>query len=129
VSRAQAQSGDRVGFENRQAFQRFQEHLGRMDRLTLVRPMRAGDKLRRRAASHVCFEYFVRVVQVRNDDIELGKVIRQISGQFAVTREKTSERARLNGTCLVDDAAGQRQLDYVWITEDLEMGLRKLLTQ
>ena len=51
------------------------------------------DELRARAAGDVGSENVVRVVQIRNDQVELGKIIRQILRQRAVACEKSGERA------------------------------------
>ena len=48
-----AQIGHRVGVEDRQAFQRLQIDLRRVDPRRVIRPVRPGDKLRRRATAHV----------------------------------------------------------------------------
>ena len=95
----------------------------------LVRAMRAGDELRARATADVVLENLVGVIQVGNDQIEVGEIVRQLLGQFAATREKPGQRAGFDGLRLVGQAAGQGQGHDVRIAEHFQARLGKLPTQ
>ena len=97
-----------------------------MSQIGLIRPMRRDDKLRRRATGDVRLKNFVRVVQVRDDDVEPGKVIRKVRGELAIPSEETGEAPRLDGLHPVHQSAGQRQLDDMRVTKHFQMRLRKL---
>ena len=60
----------------------------------LVGPMRANDELRGRTAAHVGFKNFVRVVQVRNNQIELGKIIGQVRGERLLAEARSRQESK-----------------------------------
>lgn len=95
----------------------------------LVGAMGPDDELRPRAKTYVRLEDMVGVVEVGNDQVELGEVVHQVFGQFAVAGEETGKRAGLNGLNPVDQTACHRQLGDVRIAEDFEMCSRELLAQ
>ena len=64
-----------------------------------------GDELRPCATGYIGFEDLIWVVQIGNDQIEFGKIIHQIFGQFTMTGKKAGQRAGLDCLDQVDQAA------------------------
>src|SRR5512138_1290503 len=86
-----------VGVEDRQALQGLEKHFCRGDVQSLVRAMRARNELRGRATGNVCLKDQVRVVEIRDDQVKVGKVVSHLLGELASTGEKGSQCARFNG--------------------------------
>jgi hypothetical protein len=97
--------------------------------IRFIRAMRPDDELPRRTPLHVRLKNLIRVVEVGNDDVELGKVIAQVFGQFPVPREETRQAPRLDGLHAIHQTARLRQLHDMGITQHFEMRLGKLLSQ
>ncbi len=124
-TRGQGKTRNRVGVEDGKTLQWLQINLGRVEPCGFVGPVRPHDKLRARAQAHVGLEDAVRVVQIGQDQIELGEVVRQIFGQVAAAGEKAGKSARFDGLNPVHQAARQSQLGNVRVPEDFEVGRRK----
>src|SRR6266576_6913655 len=91
--------------------------------------MRTGDELRERTTGHVSLENFIRIVEVGNNDVELGEVIREFGGQFPVARKEARQTARLNRLCPIHQPARERQPHDVRVAENFEMRPGKLPPQ
>ena len=125
--REQTRHGVRV--EDGQPFQRFEINLRGVDSFRFVRAVRADDELSDQTAADVGFENLVRVVKIRNDQVELGEVIHQIRLKRAAAGEKARQPARLNRLHAVRQTARHRELGDVRITEHLQVRLGKLAAQ
>ena len=89
--RAEAQARDRVRVEDGKPLQRLQVNLCSVEAGCFVCPVPTGDELGARAQPHIGFENAIRVVQIRQDQVELGEIVRQVLGQLAATCEEASE--------------------------------------
>ena len=118
-----------VGVEDGEALEGLKIDFGGVESGGLVRPVRPRDKLRARAKAHVGLENAVRVVQIRQDQIELGEVLGEVFGQFAAAREEARQRARFDGLNPIHQAAGQGQLRNVGVAEDFEVSRGELPAQ
>jgi len=118
-----------VGVEDREALQRFEINFGRVEFFGFIRAMRRGDKLPVQTAANIRLENFVRVVEVGDYDVELGKIIRKLGGQFPAAREETRQAARLNRLRAIHQSARERELHDVRVTEDFEVRLGELPAQ
>src|ERR1035437_4029391 len=116
-----------IRVENSEAFQRLKKNFRRVDLPGFIRTMRTDDEYRPRTTRHVVLKNFVRVVKVGNDDVEPGKVTRQIPGQFATTRKKARQRAGFDGLHAIYQPADLRELRDVRVAENFQMRLRELL--
>src|SRR5262245_47400835 len=91
--------------------------------------MRRGDKLAVQTFVDVGFENLVRVVEVRNDDVELGEIIAQVFRQFSVTRKKSGQCARLDRLHSIHQSASERELCDMRVAQDFKMRVGKLIPQ
>jgi hypothetical protein len=78
------QMGYVVGIKDCQPFERFEIDFRRVNVGAFIRTMRARDKLCWSAAPNVRRKYFIRVVQIGNDEVEFREIIAQIFFQLAV---------------------------------------------
>src|SRR5258708_35823650 len=92
---------------------------------TVLRPMRSNDKLRPAAQAHIRSEDRIRVVEIGNYQIELRKIIDQITGKRAASSKKPRQGSRLDRVHLVHQSPGHGQLNDVGITQHLELRLVK----
>ena len=100
-----------------------------MGSFCFVRAVRTSDELTNQAAADVGFENPVRVVEIRNDQVELGEVIHQILFQCATAGEKPRQTARFNRLHAVRQTARHGELGDVRITKHFEVRLGKLSAQ
>src|SRR6266496_127862 len=91
--------------------------------------MRRGDELAVLAAAHVRLENPIRIVKVGNNEVELGEVIHEFSGQFPVARKEARQTARFNRLRPIYQTVRDRELHDVRIAEDFEMRMGKLPAQ
>ena len=117
----------RISLVDCQPFQRFEENFGRVQRSRFVRAMRSGDELRLGTTRHVRLKNCVRVVEIRNDQGEPGKIFLQRFIQNPALREEACQRAGFKGSNLIYQTARERQLHDVWIAEHFQPRLRELL--
>src|SRR5947199_46644 len=99
-----------IGVKNGQLLEWLEKGSRRVDVLGFLRPMRRSDKLCPRAAANIRSKNAVRVVKVRNDQIEFRKVIDQILLELAISRKESSEGACLDRLHAIHQAAGERKL-------------------
>ena len=118
-----------VRVEDREAFQWFEINLRGMGSFRFVRAVRAGNELADCTAANIGFENLVRVVKIRNDQVELGEVIHQIRLKCAATGEKARQPARLNRLHAIHQTTCHRELRDVRITEHFQVRLGKLAAQ
>src|SRR5438093_9613243 len=95
----------------------------------LIGPMWRGDELRFRCAADVLLKDAVGVVEVGNDYCELGKVSLERLVELAMASEEAGERSRFDGTHRVREAAKDRKLRDVRITEDFDACFGKVSAQ
>src|SRR5207302_119130 len=112
-----------------QPFERLEINFGRVQPAPFVWPMRAFDELPARAAAHIRFENFIRVVQIRHHQIEFGKIIREVLGEFAAPGEKARQCSRLDRLGAIHQPAGYCKLDDMWVAEHFQVRFRKLPPQ
>ncbi len=110
----------RVRIENRQTFERTQEHFGCMQTSGFVWPMRPGKEWRFRAAGDIGLKNFFRIIKIGNDDGETVEVFLEGSIQASVAGKETSHRTGVNGTDMINQTACQGQLRDVRIAQDFE---------
>ncbi len=91
--------------------------------------MRPDDELLDQTTNHIGFKNLVRVVKIRNDQVELGEVIHQIRLKIAIAGEKPRQPARFDRLHPVRQTAGHRELGDVRITEHLKVRPGKLAAQ
>src|SRR5215475_2730707 len=93
----------------------------------IIWSMRAGNKLRRGAASYILLKNAIRVVEVGDDKGKTGEVIGQLGRERAAAGKETSQCARFDGTHGVGKAASESELGDVRIAEHFEASSRELL--
>jgi hypothetical protein len=118
-----------VGIENCEALEGPEVNLGGMHFFGFVWSMRADDELGGGAAGDVGFENIIGVVEIGEDDIEFGEIVREVLGEDSAPGEKTGEGARFDGLHAVDEAGGLGELDDVRVAEDFQVGVGKLTAQ
>src|SRR5205823_5233506 len=74
----QSQARNWIGLEDGKALERFEKSLAGVERFRFVWPMGSCQELGAGAPADVGLRNSIRIVQVRNDEVELGKVIDQI---------------------------------------------------
>jgi hypothetical protein len=109
--------------------QRFQVNLRGVDLLLFVRAMRALNEPAVTTAANVGPEDSVRVVEIGNDQIELGKIIHEVGREFTVAGKESSQPASLDGLHAIRQATRQCELCDVRVTENFEMRFWKLASQ
>src|SRR5882724_6282840 len=100
-----------IGVKYGEAFQRTQINFGGVDFFGFVGTIGAGDELRGGTARDIGFENVVRVVEIGKDDVEFGKILHEVFGELAASREKSGQRAGFDGLRAVNEAAGFGELD------------------
>src|SRR4051812_24791003 len=98
-----------------------------MKRHLISGTMRARYELPTRASSDICAEDLVRIVQIGNNQIELGEIIHQFFSQFSVPRKEACQGSRSDGFHTVRQPASESQLGNVRITENLQISVWKML--
>ena len=125
----EGKAGDGVGVENGESLEWLKIDFRGVQLGRLAHPMRTHDKLGAAATPDIGLENPVRVVQIGQDQIELGEVVCQVLRQLPAAREKAGQRPRFDGLDPVYQATRQSQLGDVGITQHFEVGLRKLSAQ
>src|SRR5947209_22998 len=91
--------------------------------------MRAGDELRARATADVGLKNPVRIVEIGDNQIELGKIVDEVRLEFAVTGEKAGQRSSFDGLHPIDQPASEGQFGNVRVSQDFQKRLGKVLPQ
>src|SRR3954454_3418754 len=83
-----------VGIKNCESLERFKINSRSVQMTILMGPMWPSDKLPRRATAYVDLKNLIWVVKIGDDQIELGKVIRQFFRQLAIAGKESSHWPR-----------------------------------
>jgi hypothetical protein len=125
----EAQARDGVSVKYSEPLQWLKIDFRSVESGRLIHPMGTHNKLGARATPHVGLEDRVWIVQIGQDQIELGEVVCQVLSQLTAAREEAGQRARFDGLDPVHQAANQSQLRNVGVAQHFEVGLRKLPAQ
>ena len=127
--RLEGQARHVVRIENCQSLERLKIHSGSMEKILLIRPMRSGNELPHRTTAYVGLKNLIGIVKIGDNQIELGKIIRELFRQLAIARKKSSQCPRFDGLNTIHQPSGQRQLHDVRIAQNLQMRLGELAAQ
>jgi hypothetical protein len=89
----------------------------------------AGEELPVAATPDVFFEDLIRIEQITHDEIEAAEVVDQLSGQLTAACEETRELTSFDRPNRLRVEAILRQGGDVRISENLEVRLRKTISQ
>src|SRR4029453_19164693 len=97
--------------------------------LTIIELCRSVDQIFDAASPQVLLKDSIRIVEIADDQIKTCEIICKFCGQFRLFREKAGERSvfdRANGLSVKPVLC---QHCNVLVTEDLNVRVRKTLTQ
>jgi len=91
--------------------------------------MRTRDELRRRTAADIRAKDLIRIVQIRKNEVELGKVINQFFRKLALPGKEPRKLPRLDGTDFVDQSTCLGELNDMRIAQHFQVRVRELLAK
>lgn len=124
----QVQPRHGIGVEDGQSFQWLEKGVCGMQAGVFAGPVGPHNKLGAGTAGKVCLKDLVRIVEIREHDVEGAEVTRQcLIQRDGATGEEAGQSPRLNRVQFVDESPGERKLRNMGITEQFDMGVRELL--
>ena len=120
------QTWNRISIEDRKTRERLKKNFSRVDAISFIRPMGAGNELRFGNLSDVRLKDAVRIVQIRDDDRKGAEEISKGRIELAAPRKEARHRTRVDRMHGVHQVARAGELRDVRITEKVEAGVGKL---